>query len=209
MEQQMGLSALVDGLKFYFIADGSSINRDGYMRSSIHCYNGISTHTGLIKTAQSFYEADPYICLPAHSNGFATHNDARQEFREWSMKTTDAITNLLPPGHSETGFNPYWASFYPAKVTMKPGREKKVFLRITNRANHSVSGKIRLKSSDDIFFRDKTINYDLEPGENGNIPVIIKVKDIVRPGIYIVTADLEFDKTLFGEFPQGYIIIDE
>ena len=209
MEQQMGLSALVDGIKFYFIADGSSINREGYMRSSIHCYNGISTHTGLIKTAQSFYESNPYICLPAHSNGFATHNDTRQEFREWAMNTTDAITKLLPPGKSETGFNPYWASFYPAKTAISPGEEKKVFLRITNRADHHVSGKIWLKSSDNVLFRQNTMNYELGPGENGNIPVIIQVKDSVRPGTYIVTADIEFDNEFFGEFPHGYIIIDE
>ena len=209
MEEQMGLSALVDGLKFYLIADGSSINRDGYMRSSIHCYNGISIHTGLIKTAHSFYEAAPYICLPGHSNCFATHHDTRQEYREWAMHTTDAITGLLPPGQSETGFNPYWASFYPAKVSIKPGEEKKVFLRIINRAGHHLSGKIWLKSSDDILFRQTTINYDLEPGEDGNIPVFIKVKETGQTGTHILTADIAFDKTFFGEFPQGYIVIDE
>ncbi len=209
MEEQMGLSALVDGLKFYLIADGSSINRDGYMRSSIHCYNGISTHTGLIKTAQSFYDSDPYICLPAHSNGFATHHDTRLEFREWAMNTTDAITGLLPPGQSETGFNPYWASFYPAKITMSPGQEKQVVLNIMNRANHSVSGKIWLKSSDHIEFKKKMVNYVIEPGENGAIPIIIKAKDTGQSGTHILTADIEFDKTFFGEFPQGYIIIDE
>ncbi len=209
MEEQMGLSALVDGIKFYLIADGSSINREGFMRSSIHCYNGISTHTGLIKTAQSFYEADPYICLPAHSNGFATHNDTRQEFREWTLKTTDAITNLLPPGQSETGFNPYWASFYPAKITMSPGQEKQVVLNIINRANHPVSGRIWLKTSDDIEFNKKMVDYVIEPGENGAIPIIIKAKDRSQPGTHILTADIEFDNELFGEFPQGYIIIDE
>ena len=209
MEEQMGLTALVDGIKFYLIADGSSINREGHMRSFIHCYNGISTHTGLIKTAQSFYDSDPYICLPAHSNVFATHQDTRQEFKEWAMKTTDAITGLLPPGQSETGINPYWASFYPAKTKMSPGEGKKIFFRITNRADHHISGKIWLKSSDDILFGQNTINYDLEPGINGNIPVIIEVKKNIGPGTYIVTADIKFDKTLFGEFPQGYIIIDE
>ncbi len=47
MEEQMGLSAQVDGIKFYLIADGSYLSREGYMRSSIHCYNGISISTGL------------------------------------------------------------------------------------------------------------------------------------------------------------------
>ncbi|KPL10383.1 MAG: hypothetical protein AMS26_21505 [Bacteroides sp. SM23_62] len=209
MEQQMGLSVLVDGLKFYFTADGSSSNRNGYMRSSIHCYNGISTRTGLIKTAQSFYEADPYICIPAHSNGFTTHNDTRQEFREWAVKTTDAITGLLSPGHSELGFNPYWCTFYPAKIKINPGEEKQVMLRINNTANHGVSGKIWLKSSDEIVFRKEKMDYLIAPGTNTGIPVIIKARQKARPGTHIITADIEFDDEFFGEYPQGYITIDE
>ena len=209
MEQQMGLAVRIDGIKFYFTADGSSSNREGYMRSSIHCYNGISTHTGLIKTARSFYDADPYICLPAHSNGFATHSDTRLEFIEWAMTTTDIITALLPPGHSEIGFNPYWTSFYPAKKTMIPGEKEQVVLRIKNTASHHISGKAWLKSHDDIIFPEKALSYDLGPGQEGEIPVEIKVKAGCLPGTYIITADIKFDHEFFGEYPQGYIIIDE
>ena len=209
MEEQMGLAARIDNIKFYFTADGSSSNREGYMRSSIHCYNGISTRTGLIKTARSFYDADPYICVPAHSNGFATHSDTRQEFIEWAMSTTDVITALLPPGHAETGFNPYWTTFYPVKKTMITGERKQLVLRIKNTTSHHVSGKAWLKSHDDIVFPQKEINYDLGPGENGEIPVEIKVKEGCQPGSYIITADIEFNNEFFGEYPQAYIIVDE
>jgi glyoxylase-like metal-dependent hydrolase (beta-lactamase superfamily II) len=209
MEQQMGLSALIDGMKFYFIADGSSINREGYMRSSIHCYNGISTHTALINTAQSFYDANPYICLGAHSNVFALHNDARGEFREWAMTTTDAIKNTLPPGHSETGFNPYWATFYPAKTTLVPGGETEMHLRIVNRKSHTVSGTIWLHSSEDVVFTDQVISYTISPGETGKIAVALSVEQKCRPGTHIITADIEFDNEFYGELPTGYIQIDE
>ncbi len=209
MEEQMGLSALIDGIKFYFIADGSSINREGYMRSSIHCYNGISLSTGLVKTAQSFYDANPYICLAAHSNVFALHNDARDEFREWAITTTDAIKNVLPPQHSETGFNPYWATFYPAKITIAPGGEREILLRIINKKSHPVSGTIRMKSSEEIVFADPSIHYELKPGEDGSISVAFSVKKTGRPGTHIITADMEFDNEFFGELPTGYIQIDE
>ena len=179
------------------------------MRSSIHCYNGISTRTGLIKTARSFYAADPYICVPAHSNGFATHPDTRKEFIDWALGTTDVITALLPPGHAETGFNPYWTTFYPVKITMVPGDRKQLVLRINNTAGHHVTGKAWLKSHDDITFPAEEFSYDLGPGENGEIPVEMKVKADCRPGTYIITADIEFDNEFYGEYPQGYIIIDE
>ncbi len=209
MEEQMGLAARIDGIRFYFTADGSASNRQGYMRSSIHCYNGISINTGLIKTSRSLYDADPYICIPAHSNGFATHSDTRQEFMEWAMGTTDAIVSLLPPGHSEIGFNPYWTTFYPAKQTMAPGEKKQVMLKIKNTASQPVSGKAWLKSHDDILFPDKALNYQLGPGEEGEIPVDIKVKPDCLPGTYIITADIEFGHEFFGEYPQGYIIVNE
>ena len=209
MEQQMGLAARVDGIKFYFTADGSASNREGYMRSSIHCYNGISIRTGLIKTARSFDEADPYICVPAHSNAFAIHPDTRQEFLAWAMAATDAITILLPPGHSETGFNPYWSSFYPAKIKLNPGDEGEVALRIKNTSGHRISGRAWMKSHGDINMAQKEVNYDLGPREDGEIPVGIKIKSSCRPGTYILTADIEFGNELFGEYPQGYLVINE
>jgi len=209
MEEQMGLAASIDNIKFYFTADGSSSNREGFMRSSIHCYNGISTRTGLIKTARSFHDADPYVCMPAHSNGFATHSDTRQDFLEWAMGTTDVITALLPPGRSETGFNPYWNTFYPAKTTMKPGERKQLVLRIKNTATYPVSGRAWPKSHDDIVFAKKELSYDLAPGEDGEIPVEIKVNAGCQPGTYIIMADIEFDTEFFGEYPQAYIIVNE
>ena len=209
MEEQMGLAARIDGIGFYFTADGSASNRQGHMRSSIHCYNGISTRTGLIKTARSFNEADPYICVPAHSNGFATHSDTRQEFMDWAMSTTDAIISLLPPGHSEIGFNPYWTTFYPAKQAMVPGERKEVMLRIKNTASKPVSGKVWPRSHENILFPEKAINFELGPGEEGEIPIDIKVKTSCRSGTYIITADIEFGHEFFGESTQGYIIIDE
>lgn len=209
MEEQMGLSAMVDGIRFYLVADGSSLSRAGFMRSSIHCYNGISTYTGLIKTAQSFYEADPYICLAAHSNAFALHKDARHEFREWAMSTSDAILNILPPGRSEIGFNPYWCSFYPAKMTLKRSEEGEIVLRIKNKESHPVKGSIWLKSTGDIVFADRTIPYTLEPGEEGSFSVSVVVKKKARPGTHLITADVEFDHEFFGELPHGYIQVDD
>ncbi len=205
----MELSLLADGLKFYFCADGSSSSRYGYIRSSIHGYNGISIRTGLIKSAWSFYEADPYICVPAHSNGFAIHNDTREEFRDWAVRTTDAITGILPPGRSEIGFNPYWCRFYPAKMKMARRGKKQVVLRIDNTENHAVSGKIFLKSSDEIIFPEKQMDYFIPPGTTKEIPVILEASQKGRPGTHIITADIEFDGEQFGEYPMGYITIDE
>jgi hypothetical protein len=209
MEQQMGLSAVIDGLRFYFTADGSSINREGYMRSSIHCYNGISTRTGLIKTAQSFYNADPYICVAAHSNGFATHSDTRHEFLEWSVKTTDVITSCLVPGHSEIGFNPYWATFYPAKSEVQPGDDLQLFLRIINVADQGIPCRILFKGSEDIFFGERVVETLIGPGETAEIPVSIHLDKKGRMGTHLITADIEYGKEIFGALPVGYIVTDE
>jgi hypothetical protein len=163
----------------------------------------------LVTTARSFYEADPYICIPAHSNGFAIHSDTRREFVEWAMATTDIITALLPPGHAETGFNPYWTTFYPARQTMSPGDRHKVTLRIRNPGSKPVSGKAWPKSHDDIIFSEKALYFELEPEEEGEIPLDIKVKKGCRPGTYIITADIKFGHEFFGEYPQGYIVVHE
>jgi len=111
MEEQMALYARVDSLGFLFMGDGTSSNIQGHLRSVIHGYNGISLNTGLIENAKSVYDANPYICVPAHSNAFAVHEDTRDEYLTWAVYTTDAIAALLKPHLPETGYNPYWASF--------------------------------------------------------------------------------------------------
>ncbi len=208
-EQQMGLYANVDGLGFYLIADGIGYSKKGNIRCPIHCYNGISLSSGMIKTAQSLYDANPYICLPAHSNVFAVATNDKQEFLDWSIKTTDAIRSLLPPPYQELGYDPYWASFYPARVHIQPGDEIEISLRLKNYSGKIISGKCWLKGYGDIIFGKKIIQYVLNPGEIKDFPVIVKSKKTAGKGIHIVTADIEYGNNVFAEFPQAYVQIDE
>ncbi len=208
-EQQMGLYAKVDGLDFYLVADGTGYTRDGRIRSPIHCYNGLSLNSGIIKTAQSFLKASPYICLPAHSNVFAVAPDDKYEFYNWSVVTTDAIRALLSPPIQDLGFDPYWVSFYPVRTKIKSGQEVKKNIRLKNYTKNPVTGHFKLKSYGDIAFENEIINYTLNPGETKDFPVRIRVENFAGKGIHIVTADIEFNGQVFGEYPQAYIELDE
>jgi glyoxylase-like metal-dependent hydrolase (beta-lactamase superfamily II) len=207
-EQQMGLYAKVDGLDFYFIADGTGFSKEG-VRASIHCYNGLSLSSGLLKSAQSFSEANPYICLPAHSNVFATNGEDKEEFKEWASKTTDAIKDLLPPDNPDLAYDPYWASFYPARIHIKAGDKVEISLRLKNYSGKALTGKCRLKCYGDFTFENEVIAYEMKTGETKDFPVIVKSKKSAGKGIHIITADIEYDNTVFAEFPQAYLQIDE
>jgi glyoxylase-like metal-dependent hydrolase (beta-lactamase superfamily II) len=208
-EQQMGLYTKIDGLDFYLVADGTRYSKNGNIRCSIHCYNGITLSSGMIKTAQSLYRANPYICLPAHSNVFGVASDDKNEFLNWATETTDAIRSLLAPPLQDLGYDPYWATFYPIRVRVRAGKETETSLRLKNYSNHPITGKYRLKSYGDIIIGNKTIEYELQPGETAYFPVKIKSKSSARNGIHILTADIEYDKLLFGEYPQAYIEVNE
>ncbi|NOY37298.1 MAG: MBL fold metallo-hydrolase [Chlorobi bacterium] len=208
MEEQIGLRAKVDGISFYMIADGTYLSKDGKVRCSIHCYNGISLSSGLLKTAQSFYDADPYICLPAHSNCFATHQDDKNEFLNWAIETTDIITALLSPPHPELGFNPYWVTFYPARVYAKPGDEVQISLRIKNPGKRMVYGMFRPKNYGNLAIQEKSVEYTLQPGEQRDFPLKIKVERSAQTGVHIITADVQFDGEVYAELPQGYIQVN-
>lgn len=209
MEEQMGLLAQVDEIRFYFLADGTYLSRESNIRNAIHCYNGISLSTGLLKSAQSFYDANPYIGIPAHANCFATQDNARDEYVEWAVKATDAIKSLLTPPNLEMGYNPYWATFYPAKVRIKAGEETRIALRLKNKADYVINGKFLLKSYGDILLDQKPVEYILGPGETKDFSILLKSKKTARAGIHIVTADIEYNHELYGELPQGYVQIDE
>lgn len=209
MEEQMGLLAQVDELRFYFLADGTYLSRESNIRNAIHCYNGISLSTGFLKSAQSFYDANPYIGVPAHANCFATQDNARDEYVEWAVKATDAIKSLLTPPNLEMGYNPYWATFYPAKVRIKAGEETRIALRLKNKADYVINGKFLLKSYGDILLDQKPVEYILGPGETKDFSILVKSKKTARAGIHIVTADIEYNHKLYGELPQGYVQIDE
>lgn len=205
MEEQMALFALVDDLKFLFLGDGTASNSEGHLRSVIHGYNGISLATGLIGTAKSVYNASPYICVPAHSNGFATHEDTRDEYMAWAVNTADAIAALLKPHLPETGYNPYWASFYPARMKVFPGEKVKMALRIKNFCNTGISGHFRLKNYGNIIFEQEEYTYELQSGESKDIRFTVKVSKVPAPGIHIITADIYCNNELFGELPQGFL----
>jgi glyoxylase-like metal-dependent hydrolase (beta-lactamase superfamily II) len=206
-EQQMALYARVDQRRFYMMADGTGYTKDGLFRTSIHCYNGISLSTGLIKTARSLLLANPYICMPAHSNVFAIAGNEKEEFVEWATETTDAIRALLSPPHQDLGFDPYWASFYPARVQIQPGEETEIALRLKNHTNQTISGKYQVKGYGNITLDNNVIEYTLGPGETRDFPVVVKAGILARKGIHIVTADIEYGNQVFGEYPQGYIEI--
>ena len=209
MEEQMGLYAKVDDLDFYFLADGIGNRRDGKMGCALHCYNGITLKSGLMKTAQSFYEANPYICVSAHSNCFATNRDTRNEFMKWALETTDAITALLPTPYPEIAYDPYWAVFYPTRIIAKPGEEVQIAVRLKNHAEHSVTGKIWTRSYGNIIIEQEPVEYTLAPGEQKDFPFFVKINKNASSGVHIVTADIEYDGLMFAEFAHGYIQIDE
>ncbi len=205
MEEQMALFALVDDLKFLFLGDGTASNSEGHLRSAIHGYNGISLTTGLIRTAKTVYDASPYLCVPAHSNGFAIHEDTRDEYMAWAVNTTDAILSLLKPHLPETGYNPYWAAFYPARIKVLPGQKVKMALRIKNYCNTGISGHFRLKNYGNIIFEQEIYPYELKPGESKDICFTVKISKVPAPGIHIITADIYCDDELFAELPQGFL----
>ena len=209
MNEQMGLSARVDDLPYYFIADGSGLSKDGHLRSSIHCYNGISLSEGLLKTAWSFNEAEPYICIAAHSNAFATQNGDGPEFLNWATRTTDAIFALLTPPCQELGYDPYWASFYPARFHVKAGTEVTIALRLKNYTTHILSGTFYPKAYGDISFVTNRIEYTLQPGETKDFPFMAQVRTKAGKGIHIITADINYNGQLYTEYPQAYLEIDD
>lgn len=208
-EQQMALLGKIDGLDFYMVADGTGYTKNGNIRSPIHCYNDISLSSGLIKTAQSFISASPYICLPAHSNVFAVSPNDKYEFLHWSIETSDAIRSLLCPPYQDLGYNPYWASFYPVRMKLKSGQEAQTFLRLKNSSNKTVSGKFKIKCYGNVMFNNDIINYELSSGETKDFPVEIKFGNSAENGIYVVTADIDFGGQIFSEYPQAYIELDE
>ncbi len=179
------------------------------MGCAIHCYNGITLKSGLMKTAQSFYEANPYICVSAHSNCFTTNSNTRNEFMKWALETTDAITALLPGPNQEIAYDPYWAVFYPARIIAKPGGEVQIALRLKNHAEHSVKGKIWTRSYGDLIIEQGSLEYTLAPGEQKDFSLRVKINENASSGVHIVTADIEYDGFLFAEFAHGYIQIDE
>jgi glyoxylase-like metal-dependent hydrolase (beta-lactamase superfamily II) len=207
MEEQMALYARVDSLRFLFMGDGTSSNSEGHLRSVIHGYNGISLNTGLIITAKSVYDANPYICVPAHSNAFATQENTRDEYMAWAVNATDAITALLKPDLPETGYNPYWASFYPARIKVEPGEEATMALRLKNPEKSMARASIRLKGYGDFKVEAGTSKFVLKPGEVKDIPFVIQCNNKAAAGLHIVTADIMINDECFSELPQGYIEI--
>jgi hypothetical protein len=128
---------------------------------------------------------------------------------EWAVETTDAIKALLPPELPEMGYDPYWASIYPAKIITSPGESVSMALRLKNRGHITISGKLRLKSYGNLIFEKVEYSFAIPPGETKDIGFTVKSADNASPGVHVVTADILCNTELFAEFTQGYIVLEK
>ena len=127
---------------------------------------------------------------------------------EWGIETTSAIRDLLGPERANVGYNPYWVTYYPARVAAKEGESVSVVLRIVNDAQRDVSGFVRPRGYGDVDFEVNEVAYEVGRGEVCEVSLVVKVKKAARKGIHALTADVEYDGELFGEPVIGYVVVE-
>lgn len=208
MEEQMALKVKVGEINFLLHGDSFGGTRNQPLRCAIHCYNGITLKSGIIKTVRTFYDAGSYVSVTPHGNCYAAVTTDKDKFLEWGIETTAAIRDLLGGEHADVGYNPYWATYYPVTTSAKGGESVDVVLRIVNDAERGVSGVVWPRCYGDVEFEVDKVGYEAKAGEVCEIPLSVKVKREARKGIHVLTADVEYDGELFGEPVIGYVVVE-
>ena len=126
----------------------------------------------------------------------------------FAQKTAAAIRDLLGGEHADVGYNPYWVTYYPARMAAKDGESVNVVLRIVNDAERRVTGVVWARGYGDVEFEVEEVEYEAKAGEVCEIPLMVKVKEGARKGIHVLTADVEYDGELFGEPVTGYVVVE-
>lgn len=114
---------------------------------------------------------------------------------------------LYPWDDPNYGIDEQWAVFYPHGVTVAPGKSAKLEVRITNHSPVKRTFVIRPRTHGGLKLGESQVNITLESRRSGSISVPVTAG--IRPGNYLVTADVDSDGMHFHEWIESLVTVED
>jgi glyoxylase-like metal-dependent hydrolase (beta-lactamase superfamily II) len=121
-------------------------------------------------------------------------------------KRTRILRNLFPWDDPNYGIDERWATFYPYGNIMKPGETREVQVRLTNHSPIRRTFKVTPHAHQGAKVLSEAVSTKLDSRAEGAVKV--KIQAPRKPGVYVVTADIDSKDMHFRDWVETIIEVE-
>lgn len=119
------------------------------------------------------------------------------------------LKELLPWDDINYGIDEQWARAYPYGQKARPGSSVELSVKITNHSSVKKCFRIKPLTDDIVKADNKKGSVTIEPGQEGEVNFKIRVSENAKPGVSVVTFDIDFDDHKLQEWCEAIVEIEE
>ena len=118
------------------------------------------------------------------------------------------LAELFPWDESNYGIDERWIRFYPYGQKAEPGQTIKISLIALNHSNTSHKFIFSLNPPFKFGAKPKTASVIVRPQTEKKVDFEMLIDQSTKPGVYVLTADVEFDKWNLPQWTEAIIEIE-
>jgi len=124
------------------------------------------------------------------------------------QERVEMLRQLFPWDDPNYGLDEQWARFYPYGSTVKNGESLRLDMRIMNHSPDPQSTMIRLNLPPDWSAQPPTAVVDIPSRQEDKAAFAIAIPSGVKPGTYVITADILFGEWELREWSEAMIAVE-
>ncbi len=119
------------------------------------------------------------------------------------------LEELVPWENANFGLDERWARFYPYGQLIQAGKSAEQELRIWNHSDRELQGEVKLNSPKEWTIVPQTAIFRIGPRQEGTITFELKPPRAETQGVYVLTADVDFNGWQLREWTEALAIVEE
>jgi hypothetical protein len=123
-------------------------------------------------------------------------------------KRKSLLAELFPWDESNYGIDERWIRFYPYGQKANPGQNITISLIALNHSNTSRKFTISLNRPSEFYDKPKTASVIVPSQTEKKIDFNMLIDPSIKPGVYILTADVQFEKWNLPRWTEAIIEIE-
>ena len=209
-EYHIGMYAEIDGHRMLFMGDSTYRPEPGtiFRGENFNCRNycRLGEGAGYLRCGEILKEYNPDLAMAAHFGAIPLDETKIEEYYQWAKKLEPAFRKLIAGDDPNFGTDPNWMSFYPYRVFGEAGETVETEVRIRNHSDHDAVAKVRpmLPQGWRAEPAEATISIPAKRTGAASFRLLL-AEGQPLPLRSVITADVIFDGTDYGEFPQMLI----
>jgi len=114
--------------------------------------------------------------------------------RQTLVERKALLASLFPWDDANYGIDEQWARIYPYGQTARPGQTAEAEIRLLNHSDRAHKYTVTPHLPDGFTAEPESAHLTVEPRTEGAITIRIAVPTSLVPSVYVVTADVAFDR---------------